>query len=281
MKIDAVLYSYKNKNLRAVVESLVKNTTNEINIYVYDQHQFDRSALFTDTNVVYEHVFWDSIKSPCEYKGNIVDLSEADYILEISDDILVSPGWDEGLISFISNSNKVVSGNMAIEKISHTDFSIVVERKKSYGFELSNYIDRNFIFATNRALNKIRYPYYLKYYGEEEILSIDLFRSGSDIYSADYNLYEDIKDRSLEKRYVPFSKEHNYNKAVEIINGDTVGSDITFKRTREQFFDFHGISGAQISKLPYQTDDVLYDPNGLAFQDVDARKFISNVKAIY
>jgi hypothetical protein len=109
--IEATIYSYKNKNLLDVVNTLVQNTTNEIIINVYDQHQFDRSTLFQNYyNVIYNHIFWDYQDSPTKYKAITIAETNADYILLLSDDVIVRPGWDVELINFIKDSQVVISG---------------------------------------------------------------------------------------------------------------------------------------------------------------------------
>ncbi len=281
MKIDAIIYSYKNKNLRLVVESLLKNTVNDIFVYVFDQHPLDRSSMFQDNRISYEHIFWDAIQSPCERRGNIVNVSNADYILQLSDDIVVSNNWDQFLIAFISEEQRIVSGNKKVKLENSEKFFLKASGETSSNFELSGYIDRNFIFAARNIWNSIAYPYYLKYNGEEEMMSLDFFRAGKNIYSAPESTYEDLNVRTLENVYVPFSKNHNYNDVVKNLNGDVLKSEKDFPRSRNDFLKFHGIENLHLKELPFSTNDVLYNPYGLSFQDIDARKFISKTKAIY
>jgi hypothetical protein len=280
-KIDAIIYSYKNKNLKAVVDALLSNTISDIFVYVFDQHPIDRTSFFLDDRISYEHVSWDALQSPCEYKGNIVNLSTADYILEISDDSLVSSGWDKLLISFVSEEQKIVSGNRKIKLENSDRFFLRPQFSESDSFELSGYVDRNFIFASADIWNNITYPYYLKYNGEEEMMSLDFFRAGKDIYCAPGNLYTDLGLRTLEKLYVPFSRDHEYNRVVDALTVTDPQEKQQFKKTLGEFLEFHGIADIDLNKLPYPTNDVAYNPYGLKFQDVDARKFISNTKAIY
>ena len=71
-------------------------------------------------------------------------------------------------------------------------FSIEAIKNNNDSFYLNQYIDRDFIFTTNKTIRQISYPNYLKYYGEEEIISVDAFTKGIDIYSAPTNTYEQI-----------------------------------------------------------------------------------------
>jgi hypothetical protein len=280
-KIDAIVYSYKNKNLKLVVDALLNNTFNYIFIYIFDQHPIDRSATFKDDRISYEHIPWDTIQSPCERKGNVINISKADYILQISDDSLVSPSWDNALITFISEERRIISGNRKIKLFQKDKFFLGVEKEKSFNFELSNYIDRNFVFASRRIWNSISYPYQLKYNGEEEMMSLDFYRAGKNIYSAPSNIYQDLGLRTLDNLYLPFSKNHGYNSVVDSLMSGSDESNKNFTRTRSDFFTFHKIENISLHKLPFSTDDVSYNPYGLSFQDIDARKFISSTKAIY
>ena len=281
MKIDAIIYSYKNKNLKRVVDTLLENTKSEICVYVFDQNTIDRSSSFLDSRVIYEHIFWDDLQSPNEKRGDIVDKSEAEYILQISDDCIVGQGWDVPLLEFIKDKRIILSGVGKPKIFKRDEFSIGCTWGPGDDFSIVNYLDKNFMFSTNDVWNSIVYPYYLKYNGEEEKLSLDFFRSGVDIVSVPKNTYIDLGLRVIEKSYVPFSRDHNYNLVVtDLIKEDTSISD-GFRRTRDSFLNFHGISPAGIVPLPYSTNDVSYDPYGLSFQDIDARKFIANTKAIY
>lgn len=281
MKIDAILYAYKSKSLKLVVDTLLENTTSQIRLYVFDQNPIKRSEMFMDSRIVYEHLFWDAIQSPNEKRGDIIDKSDADYILHISDDCLVSPAWDEKLIDFIGRKQIVVSGKGNVKLFKKDHFSIGASWEYLSDFSMTNYIDRNFIFSTNEVWNSIVYPYYLKYNGEEEMLSLDFFRSGKDIYCSTKETYKDLGHRVLERSYVPFSIDHNYNKVVETLTSTSSDLDQGFQRTRDDFLSFHNMLPLDIVELPYQTNDVGYNPYGLTFQDIDARKFIANTKAIY
>lgn len=277
-QIDAIIYSYKNKNLKSVVQALIDNTSNNLNIILRDQATIDRSNFFTGDKVIYEHVFWDKLISPCEFKGDAINKSDADYVLIISDDILVKKDWDLELIEEIKDRSVVISGYQKINIYQDGPFSIKTKRVGANRYTLNNYIDRNFIFASKLAWSKIEYPYFLKYNGEEELLSINFFRSGAQICSAPEEILEDLGARTIEKLYTPYSLDHKYNYMLDRIelerHKDTQRSLADFER-------FHGVFFKNLMPLPFQTDDVLYDPYGLEFQNVDSRKFISGIKAVY
>jgi hypothetical protein len=280
-KIEAVLFSYKNKNLKLVVDTLLSKTTNEIFINVFDQNTIDRAALFKDSRVKYSHIVWDKIDSPSEKKGDCINSSKADYILELSDDCFVLDDWDTKAINFIENNNAVLSGNSFVKILKDNPFFFSKAERSSDKFEITNYVSRNFIFATNKAWSSIQYPYHLKFNGEEDLISLDFFRMGYDIYCANPTIYTKTDLDTIDKLYVPFSKNHNYNTVVDRVNHVVKEKSTNSPRSDYDFFVFHGLSGVKLAPLPYDTNDVSYDPYGLSFQDVDARKFISKTNSIY
>jgi hypothetical protein len=280
-RIDAVLYSYKNKNLKLVVESLLNNTKNDIHVKVFDQNTIDRTSMFQDPRLDYTHIMWDKIYSPSERKGDAIDKSDADYILELSDDCLLSDGWDTVVIDIVQSRGCVVSGNSFKKLFRDGPFFFSTTESESKTSKLVNYIDKDFIFTKNKIWKSIQYPYFLKYHGEAEMLSLNFFKAGYDIYSAPERIYTNLGLKTLDRLYVPYSKDHNYNIFVDRISGPSSEQESHTKRTSEDFFSFHGIEDFRIKKLPYPTNDVLYDQYGLNFQDMDARKFISRTKSIY
>jgi hypothetical protein len=279
-KIEAILYSYKNKNLKLVVDTLLSKTKNEIFINVFDQNPIDRSKNFLDPKIKYTHIIWDRIDSPNEKRVGCIDESEADYILQISDDCLVSDSWDIDLINFIDKKDSVVSGNEFVKLFKNDLFFLGKECSPSKSFQKTNYVSRNFIFSKSEVWKTVQYPYELKFNGEEELLSLNFFKKGFDIYCGPSTLYTDLKLRTLEHIYVPFSKDHNYNTFVEQLSGAKSKVSVGVQRTSADFLNFHNLSGLTLLPLPYPTNDVLYDHYGLDFQDVDARKFISGTKSI-
>ena len=265
--IEVILYSYRNKNLRLVVDSILNNTIDDVLLHVYDQHPIDRSEKFGD--IEYNHIFWDRINSPCELKGSLVHQAIASHVLVMSDDVILSPGWDVVVKDFIQDRDILVSGAGLVSAKRLDLFTIMPLISEASTFSLSQYAIREFIFGSKDVWNKFQYPYNLKYNGEQELLSLNAFMAGVDIYSAPSSLYKDLQARTLEALYVPFSKDHRYNDAIDAL------------LSNKDFLKFHNIDSDSIKRLPYQNDDVSYIPENMEFQDVDARKFISNTKAIY
>lgn len=274
MDVNAIIYSYKNPNLLDVVQNLLDSTDKIVHISILDQHPMDRSSKFKDLkNVDYTHYFWDKPNGPTWFKEETIfsKLFDAKYTLVLSDDTLVTEGWLEECISFINNNLKILVSGKGKRKAKNKDFYFLEYfSDPSEMFYLSHIIDRNFIFGLTESFYLTGYPRDIKYFGEEEIFSIRCLKAGISVYSAPNNLYKDLKLRTIENLYCPFSKEHNYNNAIELIETED-GKDWLAKI---------GISEAPL-KLFYQIDDVPYDPYQLKIADLGGERFIANTKAIY
>jgi len=265
--IDAVIYSYKNKFLKEVVDNLISSTSNDIYIHVYDQHPLDRKEMFDSPQISYNHIFWDYLNSPCEYKSKTIHESSSEYFLVLSDDIMVKDGWDNILIDFIKDNKTIVSG-IGKQHFKNRDlFTIIAESEESDSFVQSSIISKNLIFSKTKTLKPVTYPIKVKYLGEDELLSFSCFEKGYHVYNAPSSLGSDLEQRTLETKYKTFSIEHKYGKVIDTIS--------------DSFWRYVGLDKCPILPLPYTNDDVLYNPNSLKINDIDSRKFISNVKSIY
>jgi hypothetical protein len=271
--IHAFIYSYKNKNLKRVVDSLIENTVSEIFISIKDQHNLKRNNLFEDEKyldkVKYEHIYWDSLVSPISYKVSELSKSSFRYFLIISDDAVVSKGWDKDLINFLQDKKAVVSGAGQLDLIQENLFYLKKNRIFSLDFLESNFVDRNFIFGKTDFLRQI-FPIDIKYHGEEESASLALFKTGVKVFSAPSDFYIDLSARTLENKYTIFSLDHNYNLVVDEL-----------KKAPKEFLGFYGVNAETIKRLPYETNDVSYSHTSLSFHNVDSRKFIDPVNGIF
>lgn len=282
--IDVVLYSYKGKYTKDVIDNLEKNKSgnNNVSIFFIDQHPLDRSEDFKKyTNLRYRHIFWDLQVSPVALKAKEIRQSRSEYVLVIADNVLINSNWDEDLLS-MTNDNEIISGNSLLNITNKNLFYIQKEKVDTPVKSLTNFISREFIFGKTSLLKTIEYPNYLKYNGEEECLSIDLFTRGIDVYSCPTSFYSTISEPTIETLYVPFSINHNYNEAVELVR---TGKNklVDFSNRERSIADFYSAvryDFGQVNRLPFTDDDVLYNPHKLNFNKVDARKFIDRTRKI-
>ncbi len=267
--VDVVIYSYKNKKLYEVVRAVRDNYSGISNIFVYDQHPLDRSEVFSDLdNVVYTHIFWDWQISPTRYKLKIINESSSDYLLVLSDDIVLGQGCIDHAIQIDLDSKEscLVSGfgKSAYEIKDIFSFKLLSDFDASQENKIVNPL---FVFGKTEVFKKIGYPSSVKYFGESEMLSFMAFKNKVKIYSISGSFVKDLKLRTLETKYKTFSLEHGYNSMLRTLD--------------LEFWNFLGFDSAPLSTLPYNPDDVYYDPNNMEFDNLDSRRFISGVRAIY
>jgi hypothetical protein len=283
--INVIIYSYKGKLLKDVVKNTLNNSSSihNISFQIFDQHPLNRKELFNDiTDLQYMHIFWDHITSPCKYKSNSIKSSNFDYTLLISDSIMLTKNWDSVLVNYVGNKNIVVSGKGKTLIENKNIFYLNKKEIKSTGFEINNWIDRDFIFTQTSTLKNIEYPEYLKYNGEEEVLSMSYFCNGIDVYSADSSFYTKDLLNGIETTYHTFSEDHNYNEFINLLkNGFNKYITLTgLSKTVEEFSNFHQISRDYLKPLPFLKDDVFYDPQVNVFDKIDSKKFMTKVNYI-
>jgi hypothetical protein len=218
--IGICIYSYQNKKLLDLIEEIKEKSSkkNMLYFYVIDQNNLDRTRSFSEPDfyqsISYNYVKWDSIKSPIEYKQQALNILNKTYYMQVGDDLSLIQNWDEHAINFISrNKNSIISGNSTVLLENKNWFQVSATRTPSKYFNEIKYIDRNFLFGLTEDFKKIDYPKYLKYSGEEESISIDMLKNGIKIYNFP-DEYLSIHRSDIEKEYVPFSLNHNYNKFV-------------------------------------------------------------------
>lgn len=277
--INVFLYSYKNKELKNQVLSLVNNTASDIFITVYDQNVLNRSDQFKEIkNIFYEHVIWDDQKGTGYFQEKFINGIADGHILLLSDDVTLPKDWDLESLNFIKERPLVLSG-MGGKNIVYKDlFSFTCLDTSSESFTLTNWIDRSFIFGARNLFNGIISPYSLKYYGQEELYGLELFKNNIEIYSFPSWFYLDNKNKKIENTYAPFSLEHNYNGMIKKLFET---SEADSHKTLE-FLKFHSLS-KKLVELPYQTNDVSYSLENTGIK-IDSRtgrqKYLTQPKSL-
>jgi hypothetical protein len=253
-------------------------------VLVTDQHPLKHKDEFSSVDMCsYDHVIWDSIDGPAKHRSEKISdaVSYADYICIVSPDISLKYGWDLELIHKIGSERIVLSGSGSISVSNKDIFSLSPTYTESEEYNTTQFIDRNFIFTKSDAFSKIVLPDFLKYDGENEYLSLAMLSAGYDIVSVPSEIYSDSHIRSVENTYHTFSTEHNYNIVVDLLSGLGLTDYGVSEEALSKFLDFHGLELAPVKRLPYSTNDVIYDPYKLKMHGVDARRFIAGTKAVY
>jgi hypothetical protein len=282
--IAIIVISYKDKNLYDFIVDLKSKTKSDHSLEVFEQHPIDHTLYFDNINECsYEHKIWDDIAGPTIKRTEKIlnRIDNASHICILTPDIKLSDGWDTDLINFIKDDNKVVSG-FGLIHVEHKDiFSLKASYKNSDVFNRSQFITKNFIFAKSNAFRNIRMPDFLKYAGEDEYWTLAFMSQGYSIFSAPNSLGIDSGFRSIENTYHTFSAEHNYNIVVDLLHKKDLEDYKIKPEAVDEFLMVHGLDSEKIHRLPYQTNDVIYNPYNLKMHDVDARRFIAGTKAVY
>ena len=267
--IGICIYSYQNKKLLDLIEEIKEKSSkkNMLYFYVIDQNNLDRTRGFAEPesyhSTSYNYVKWDSIKSPIEYKQQALNILNKKYYMQVEDDLSLIQNWDEYAIDFISkNKHSILTGNSTVSLKNKNWFQLSATRTPSKEFNEIKYIDRNFLFGLTEDFKKIEYPKYLKYNGEEESISIDMINNGIKMYNFP-DEYLSIHRYDLEKEYTPFSLSHNYNKFVEL-----------YKDEIKKHF------GLDIEQLPFEDNDVAYDPAQSQTDKIGGLRYINKVKEL-
>jgi len=275
ISISVVIYSYKNPKLLDVVENVFNTSSGSVHVTVYDQHPMLRKDKFSHlNNLEYSHIFWDKLNSPCSFKQTAIHMPEihSEYTLILSDRIYLSEGWDSRLVEFFKENPGIISGYGKPSLSIKDKHFLEASYETSETFEKTSYANSELLFSSSNLIKSLDYPVHLKFYGENEYLSLDIFKKQIDLWSPPSDIIDDIQEfRPLEELYVPFSLEHKYNSVVESLKseiGKAWGTCV-------------GIDTDLIKPIFYQQDDVPYDPYDLKIVDVGGERFIGSVKAIY
>jgi len=284
--IDVVIYSYKGKMLKEVVENLLAKSSkkNAIYLHIFDQHTLTRQDYFDKVdNCGYQHILWDNILGPCFYKNQIIEESKFTYTLFISDNIFLKDNWDEELINALPNSRSIVSVKNKTKLVQDGIFYFKKEEEVVDQFTSNNFVGRDLIFGYTETLRSIGYPKYLKYYGEEEVLSLMYHANNIKIYCCPNDFYKKEGTDNVETLYTVFSKYHNYNQMIKLIKdekNDHIDIGLPLMSPLVDFYNIHGLSIENIQPIPFEMNDVLYNPTDSEFDGIDSKRFMTKINYI-
>lgn len=264
--IGIVLYSFQNKDLVDLVEKNIENSSglNNLFFYIIDQNNIDRKKIlkskYPNVKIYYKYVKWDSIKSPILHKQEGYRLFKKEYFLLIGDGVSLNKNWDEDLIKkieFLSLEGEcVLSGNHEIVPYLENPFIISYKKEPIFQETLTKYIDKDFIFTKSKSFLYNKLPGYLKYHGEKEHLSI--YFNLIKIFALPTNFFKNETVELDKIEYLPFSIYHGYNEFVS-----------KWSSSIKQLFGF------EVLRLPFSTDDVLYDPSGSLTDKVGGERYLN------
>lgn len=298
--INVVMYSYRDKDAIKTLENLMKKWSGKIFLFIHwhDQYGPTRAKLLEDLvnsydmcNGAYVKVDWDNMDGIVEYKDRRLKATFGGrYHLTITPGTMVEQDWDLKLVDFVKskNMNVIVSGNNQLKIEKDNLFFIKKQLSEVNDFVLTNFIDRNFIFGhvikmKSSLLGEYNFPGWLKYYGEEEVLSLQYFKDNIEIYAASKDIvkvsqYSTIEDFDY---YLTFSKYHNYNKALSLFkNGENNIVGKIDKEIINNFSKFHNFDFSSLSELPFDGNDVMYKRSDSKFDQFNGSRFIKDIRKV-
>jgi len=269
--IGIFIYSFQNKKLIENLSDIAIKSSglNNLYFYVVDQNNIERSRNISidlsHCKIVYKYIKWDSIKSPISYKKDAFRILNKKYFMVCGDGIELNSNWDLDLINKMNEvkyvNTTVISGNHKLVPFNKNQFIIDYKKIESENFEYNKCIDKDFLFCLSSDFKRVIFPEYLKYYGEDEEVSI--FFKHSKIMSMPTNFLINRTVPLNNIQYVPFSLYHGYNKFVE--------------KNKESILDIYGI---EIKKLPFDGDDVVYDLARSQTDKIGGSRYINKTRII-
>jgi hypothetical protein len=298
ISINVVMYSYKSKNAIDTLADLMKKTSDNVFIFIHwhDQNAINRSKLLEDLvntykncNGQYVHINWDNNEGAVNYKDiRLKSTVGGKYHMTITPGTKLFQNWDNEFINYVKDKNVIISGNKQVKFDNSKIFFVNKTFNDASDYTVTNYIDRNLIFGNvvmmkNSKLGDYNFPGWLKYYGEEEVLSLQYCTDNIQIVCAptklvNINEYSTLTDFS---HYVPFSKYHNYNQVIKLFKTGAnerighYGQEKIDKFSKTHNFDF-----SSLHWLQFWGNDVAYTVSETSYDKLGGRRFIKQIKEV-
>jgi hypothetical protein len=278
-RISVIIYSFQKKDLLDYVLNLFSTAEmpDRLNVYITDQNNIDRHEMFAIQNVNYLHKIWDDLSSPILDKQKMIDLCSGKHILQIGDSVKLNKNWDTDLINYLNKDlqdmNKVIiSGNSICNFFQKNIFMVGKKNQEIDKLSQNFSITRDFVFGRKSDFQEITYPVDLKYYGEEESITMSLLNKGYSIYSVPTNFYTNSTLDLSSVEYLPFSIYHNYNRFI-IKNK---------KEINEYLLKVNGYKkdSPKVRELPFEDSDVVYNRLKSKVDKIGGNRYLNNIREI-
>lgn len=277
--IDVLVYGFKSKGLPESVKKLIDNQsgTNEISVIVYDQTNLNRQEKFE--NIEYRHIQWDSMISKFKYLKDTVSNSSAEYFMYVDGEVYLEKNWDMELVMGHGGRDIVISGNHSLEfDFSDYKFYTKYNLHKIETTTMTNWIKKELMFMSTDRFKSMPNLSLLKHNGIEEIYSLFCALNNVRVYalaSAWYQTHGSIYDND----FIPFSPNSNYNMVID-----------TLKSFPSRLFpipvdvgvlsNLVGYDFQRLSKLPFERNDIEYDPV-MNLDSMASERFHGSGKSMY
>jgi len=232
IKITIVCLSYRDKRIVDTLKNAYDNAMDKksinISIAVQDSHHH-KIQKFNESDIIRYHL-WDQNMGFSRIRSNLVrDSDNNSYLFFINPATEFKLNWDLDIREFIKNSpDKILS-------LSDDKFSL------------------NGTLIKKSVFNKIGYPDYLRFMGEEEDISIRLYAHGYKIDGGIKNIINILDKKDYD--YMPFSITHHYNEVWDLYH-NAKNRFIDLSNNYERCIEY--ANKYPIKKIYHQLDDVLY-----------------------
>lgn len=278
--INVVFYGYKSKNLLDACLLLKSNASNKNNYYAIDQSNINKLNKFSDYQINYRHVKWDSLYSKYFLiKNMIAEFEDNSYLLLINDAIYLNKDWDNFLINNIKD-NEILSGYHQTLFEDEYKFFPAIKYLHSKDFKNSGWIEDNIIFGKKRdIISVLDKTDKLKQHGFNIISSLNAFVKKISVISLPTDIVDDSLSTFNTQDYYPFSRTHNYNEVIRYVNcKESIFGTIdleTIKNFNNKIL--YGIN--QLSELPFISNDIEYDPK-MNIDSMSEKRFLNIITSI-
>jgi len=271
--IGIFVYSFQNKDLIDSVTDIVNKSSglHDLSFYIIDQNNVERSRLFDITashvKIIYKHTKWDSIKSPIAHKFDGSRILASEYFMQCGDGVVMSKDWDVSLVDKIESvrykNQTIISGNHKLEFKNKNLFMIEKIKSVSEDYSDVDMIDRDFIFCLSSDIKRVGYPVELKYYGEEEKMSIMINQKHYHLLCCPTKLFQNNTLPLEDNGYVPFSLTHKYNKFIENNERNIIG-----------------LFGIEVIPFPFENDDIEYTIEKSETDKIGGERYLNKTRII-
>lgn len=271
--IGIFVYSFQNKDLIDNLTDIVNKSSglHDLSFYVIDQNNVERSRLFNITashvKIIYKHTKWDSIKSPVAHKFDGSRILASEYFMQCGDGIVMSQDWDVSLVDKIESvrykNQTIISGNHKLEFKNKNLFMIEKIKSVAENYSDVDMIDRDFIFCLSSDIKRVGYPVELKYYGEEEEMSIMINQKHYHLLCCPTKLFQNNTLPLEDNGYVPFSLTHKYNKFIENNERNIIG-----------------LFGIEVIPFPFEDDDIEYTIEKSETDKIGGERYLNKTRII-
>lgn len=276
--ITVHFWGYKSKDLPEAVETLISNQSgqNSISVYVYDQTNLNRSDRFNIAS--YNHIPWDTIKSPFKYLNQSLINLKTDYFMYIEGAKFFQKNWDLELTMSHNNQNIVISGNNRIEFDNNYKFYPSYKKIKTDTALITNWIDQEFIFMSTELFKDFPDVSSLKYLGLADVYSLYCAYKQIPVQCIPSGWIKESDDSIYKKDYIPFSTKHKYNTVIDIYKKN---KNVYFEdnNSSELLKSLTGFDFSKLNYLPYPQDDIEYSLE-MGIDNIGEERFSQKIQRI-